>query len=228
MKSDQEHIFIKQEADAYFERNYAEEIKHESPNHSVIKMMKMINLPKKSFFIDLGGGAGTVAAGITKLNPDWNGTVLEPSKKAIKAGSVKFPWLSFIYGSLTKKNDMPNKVYDLAIISMVFSWIDRSLLSQAIANIDNLVKPNGYIIIRDFYAPYPRANNYHHKNGLFTYKQDYTLPFKALNIYTELYKQSGHTSHSSDYDENDPYDLWTTNSILRKDLTGKYIKKQKK
>ena len=104
----------------------------------------------------------------------------------------------------------------------------KSKWSQAIANIDNLVKPNGYIIIRDFYAPYPRANNYHHKNGLFTYKQDYTLPFKALNIYTELYKQSGHTSHSSDYDENDPYDLWTTNSILRKDLTGKYIKKQKK
>ena len=159
MKSDQENIFIKQEADAYFERNYATEIKHESPDHSVIKMVKMINLPKKSCFIDLGGGAGTVSAGITKLYPDWNGTVVEPSKKAIKAGSVNFPWLNFISGSLTKKNDIPDKVYDLAIISMVFSWIDRSLLSQAIANIDNLVKPNGYIIIRDFYAPYPRVNN---------------------------------------------------------------------
>lgn len=221
MKKNQEKLFIEEQADAYFDRNFTKDIQAASKEHKIIQLIKTIDLPKTGNLIDLGGAAGSVAAGIIKIFPDWKGTVLEPSQKATKAGSKIFPWIDFICGSVAKKKDMPNKVFDLAIISMVFSWIDRGLLSQAIANIDSLVKPSGHIIIRDFYTPFPRANNYHHKDGIFTYKQDYTSPFKSLNIYTEIYRESGPVKHSN-FDNNDPYDDWTLTSVLKKDLFDRY------
>ena len=221
MFKSQEDLFIESQADAYFDRNYSKEIKEVSKENDIVKLFELLELPRSGNFIDLGGAVGSVAAGITKNYPKLKGTVLEPSKKATEAGSKVFPWINFKCGSIAKKKDVPNENFDLAIISMVFSWIDRSLLSQTIANIDGLIKLDGYLIIRDFYTPFPRANRYHHENGIFTYKQDYTLPFKSLNIYTEIYKNSCPVSHSN-YDQNDPYDIWTLTSVLKKDLLGRY------
>jgi len=215
MKKNQEDIFITSEADAWFERNISNATEPASDNHNVIKAMISSELPESGNLIDIGGGTGTIAAGIMKLFPRWKATVLEPSQKAKDLGLKTFPWIEFIKGSLSKKENIPNKSYDLAIISMVFTWIDRNFLSQAIANIDSLVKPGGHIIIQDFYAPFPKINNYHHKKGLFTYKQDYTLPFIALNTYIELYKKNICVSHTN-YDKNDPYDTWLTTSVLQK------------
>ena len=135
-------------------------IKAASDEHKIIQLINLSNLPSSGNLIDLGGAAGYALWNNKKL-PSWKATVLEPSQKAVNAGSKIFPWIDFIRGSVAKKNDMPNKVFDLAIISGVFCWIDRSLLSQAIANIDSLIKPNGHIIISDFYTPFPRANDYH-------------------------------------------------------------------
>ena len=106
---------------------------------------------------------------------------------------------------------------------MVFSWIDRSLLSKAVSNIDYLVKPSGHIVIQDFYTPTPKANKYHYDKDLFTYKQDYTLPFKTLNIFTEIYRKSGETNHTK-FDENDSYDTRLVTSILLKDLKADTVK----
>lgn len=226
-KNSQEYIFIKREADAFYERNFSKLSVPVSQNHNVIKSIKNITLPKSASFIDLGGGSGAVAAGIKKSQPSWKATVLEPSKKAIKLGSKIFPWIDFVNGSLTQKKDMPKRTYDLAIISMVFSWIDRSLLSQAIANVDNLVKPEGYILIHDFYTPFPHANNYHHKEGLFTYKQDYALPFLSLNTYTEVCRNLGKDANSS-FDKDDHYDATTMVAVLQKDLSNRYSRNYKK
>ena len=227
IKISQEDTFIKHEADAFAERNFSRLSVPIPQSHNVIKSIKNIKLSKSATFIDLGGGSGAVTAGIKKLQPSWKGTVLEPSKKATKLGSKIFPWINFVNGSLTKKKDMPKKTYDLAIISNVFCWIDRSLLSQAIANIDNLVKPSGYILIHDFYTPFPRANSYHHKEGLFTYKQDYTLPFLSLNTYTEVHRNLGKTANSS-FDKDDQYDATTMVAVLQKDLSNRYLRNYKK
>lgn len=222
MKKKQENIFIDQEADAWFERNSTKVTKPVSINDMVIEGILSINLPKSGSFIDLGGGVGAVSARITKLYPKWSGTVLEPSKKAIKHGSKIFPWINFISGSISKKKDMPKKVYDMAIISMVFTWIDRNLLTQAVANIDNLVRPGGYIIIKDFYTPNPKVNNYHHAEGVLTYKQDYPLLFTSTNLYTELLKVKKKIKTHTSFDETDIYDQWMMTSILQKDMLGRY------
>ena len=227
MKNNQEDIFIKHEADAFYNRNVSTISVPVSKNHNVIKSIKNIKVPKSASFIDLGGGSGVVSATIKKIQPTWNGTVLDPSKKSIKLGSKLFSGIKFIKGSLTQKKDMPKKTFDLAIISLVFCWLDRSLLSQAIANVDNLVKPGGYIIINDYCTPFPRANSYHHKEGLFTYKQDYALPFLSLNTYTEIYRNLGKDG-STIFDKDDKYDVKVMVAVLQKDLSNRYSRFIKK
>ena len=221
MKTTQEEKFIVKEGDAWFERNKPGQLKPITKEHNIIKGMISSNLPNAGSLIDLGGGVGSVAAGIMKFFPGWEATVLEPSRKAINAGKNAFPKINYNCGSLTKEADLPNKEFDLAIISMVFSWIDRSLLSRAISNIDNLIKPGGHIIIQDFYTPIPKANKYHYDEEMYTFKQDYSLPFKALNIYSEIYSKAEETDHTQ-FDENDLYDTWLVTSILLKDLKGRY------
>jgi ubiquinone/menaquinone biosynthesis C-methylase UbiE len=221
-KLTQETVFIQKEADSWFERNAHSILEPANENHNVIQALKKINFTYPVKFIDLGGGAGKVSAGIKIIYPDWGATVLEPSGKAVQAGQDRFPEVQFLKGSLTQAEDMPNENFDLAIVCGVFTWIDRELLSQAIANVDKLIRPGGYLVINDFETPYPRANPYHHHPGLYTYKQDYTLPFMALNLYTEIYRQSGQMQNHTKANEGDPYDTWWTTAILQKDITGRY------
>ena len=63
-KKNQEDIFMKKESDAWFERNISKIIQPAEPDHNVIKMIKLIKLPKSTKFIDLGGSTGKVSAGI--------------------------------------------------------------------------------------------------------------------------------------------------------------------
>jgi len=221
MTNFQEKKFIDSEADAWFERNQHIILEPATPDHRVIKALVKLSLPETGVLIDLGGGSGKVASGILKIRPEWKALVIEPSDKACQAGRKVFPNVEFSEGSITQVTDMPNLVVDLIIVSGVLSWIDRTLLSQAIANIDKLLKDKGTLIISDFDPAFPRANPYRHSEGLFTFKQDYSLPFMALNTYSIVYRESELANHSSS-DINDSYDTQWQTVVLKKDLIGKY------
>ena len=221
MQDTQDEIFNKHEADDWYERNLSEDVKPVSDDNNIIKAIKLGNLPEEGNFIDLGGGAGSIAAGIINILPKWKGTVLELSNKAVNKGAKLFPKLSFINGSLTKYDAIKDKIFDLAVISMVLHLIDRKFLSIALANIDQVVKPGGFIIIQDFYSPFPKANKSSHRKGIFIFKQDYVASFLALNTYTEIYRMQGPTQHSV-FDKNDPYDVWVSTTILKKELLNRY------
>lgn len=64
------------------------------------------------------------------------------------------------------------------------------------------------------------ANPYAHREGLFTYKQDYSACFTSLGIYHPELRRSFETGSAADPD--DPYDRRWTTAILRKDLHGRY------
>jgi len=221
-RSSQESVFIEKEADAWFERNAKAILEPVKSNHRIIQALKQLQISHPFTLVDLGGGSGKVSAGIIETFPNCNATVLEPSAKAIQAGKERFPSIEFLQGSLTQASEMPARNFDLVLVSGVFCWIDRSLLSQAVANVDRLVKPGGYLLISDFETPYPRANPYHHHPDLYTYKQNYFQPFLALNIYTEIYASAGPIEAHSSANENDPYDTWWATAILQKDMHGRY------
>ena len=89
MKKNQENVFIEGQSDAWFDRNFKNGIKALPEEHRIIRLVKSLDLPSSGNLIDVGGAAGSVAAGIIKVCPGWKATVLEPSQKAVKAGSDK-------------------------------------------------------------------------------------------------------------------------------------------
>jgi len=222
--TDQEGVFLQKEADAWFSRNFPQAPVAVSEGNGVLRALRNVGLGPTGTLLDVGGGPGHLSAGFLREYPAWSCTVLEPSAKAISAGRIAFPQLQFAQGSIAQRTGFPRAAHDLVIVSGVFSWVDRVLLAQAVANVDGALKDGGLLVIADFDPPYLRANPYHHHPGLFTYKQDYCAVFGALGIYHVLYRHAemldGHTSS----DKSDPYDRQWASAILRKDLYSRYAR----
>ncbi|WKT81359.1 class I SAM-dependent methyltransferase [Thermosynechococcus sp. PP45] len=221
----QDTIFVNQEADAWYERNAASATEPAPANDRILRALSHLTLPAQGILIDVGGSSGRVAEGFRRQYPQWHCRVVEPSGKAIAAGKKAFPHLEFTQGSITQAQGLPWQEATIVVISSVFHWVDRSLLSRAVANVDLALKDGGYLVISDFDSPFLRANAYKHRSGLYTYKQDYAEIFRQLGIYHLIYRFSETLVDHSGSDLDDPYDRQWVTSILRKDLQDRYFHK---
>jgi SAM-dependent methyltransferase len=222
MTNNQEQQFASQESDAWFNRNKLIIINPADPTHPVITCLDELQLKTKGSMVDLGGGTGKVAAAFIEKFENWDATVIELSGQAVTAGKAAFPSLSFTEGSVTDEKLLRLGSYDVVLITGVFSWIDRSRLSRVVSNADQLLNDNGFLVIYDFYSPYQRANKYNYSDGIYTYKQDYSLPFLALGTYSTRPTKRWHEDSTSTADQDDPYDKCWTLCVLQKDLFGRY------
>jgi len=111
---------------------------------------------------------------------------IDVSEEAIADGKKSFPEIELRQGVLS---NLPYKEsFDLVIVNFVLHWIDRDMLTRAIAEIDRVVKWNGYLVLGDFLPDFPTKRHYHHRPGepIFTYKQDYAEIFRGLGFYKEI------------------------------------------
>jgi SAM-dependent methyltransferase len=220
----QETTFITKEADAWFERNAPATVIPASPDHHMLSALRRIALPERGTFIDVGGGTGQLAAGFLEAHPGWRVKVVELSQRAIEAGRMAFPTIEFHKGSITNPDDIALEPADLVLVSGVFPWVERALLSRAVSNVDLICRNSGLLAISEFDSPFPRANPYKYHQGLFTFKQDHAGIFQALGIYTLLFRESTSLVDHTRSDKRDPYDQQWATSILKKDLTGRYYR----
>ncbi|MGD1862373.1 MAG: class I SAM-dependent methyltransferase [Leptolyngbyaceae cyanobacterium] len=220
----QEKVFNEVEADAWFRRNASYGVQAASPDHHVLSALRAVELPQQGFMLDIGGAAGAVAAGFKREYPGWKCQVVEPSAEAIAAGREAFPKLHFSQGSICQNDNFSPEDADVVIVSGVFCWVDRLLLSRAICNIDLALAAGGLLVISDFDSPFPRANPYKHHEGLYTYKQNYTDIFTKLGTYHLLWHESKTLSGHTAYDSKDFYDRQWGTTVLRKDPVGRYFR----
>jgi SAM-dependent methyltransferase len=220
----QEQVFLEKEADAWFTRNAAVAIKPVSADHRVLQALTNVAISEEGTMLDIGGAAGQLSAGFLTAHPGWTAYVVEPSASAIASGKKAFPQLEFMQGSIAQAEGMPWTGVDMVVVSGVFAWVDRLLLSRAVANVDSALKDGGLLVISDFDPSFLRANPYKHHPGLFTYKQDYADVFKALGIYHLLYRKSENLEMHSASDTSDLYDRQWVTTVLQKDLQGRYYK----
>lgn len=222
---DQEKVFTQVEADAWFRRNaFHGGLEPASLDHRILRALRQVDLPPKGIMLDIGGAAGSVAAGFKRDYPDWTCHVIEPSAEAIAAGQKAFSELTFSQGSICQAEGFSQSSANVIVVSGVFCWVDRLLLTRAICNVDQALAPGGFLVVSDFDSPFPRANPYKHHEGLYTYKQNYSDIFRQLGTYHLLFHESECLSGHTAYDSKDFYDRQWSTSVLRKDPVGRYFR----
>jgi SAM-dependent methyltransferase len=221
-KRSQERAFLETEAGAWFRRN-PDSVVAAACDDPVLAALRQVDLKPCGLLLDVGVAAGRIAAGFLRDHPAWETHVIEPSADAIHAGQKAFPQISFQQASITQAHSISDGgQYDVVVVSGVLCWVQRDLLSLAVANIDGALADGGLVVISDFDAPYPRANPYTHLPGLFTYKQNYSACFLGLGIYQLEFWRS--YTEGPAYDPSDPYDCRWSTALLRKDVQSRYAR----
>jgi SAM-dependent methyltransferase len=220
----QERAFLEGEADAWIRRN-PDSTTLPSSDDPVLSALAACDSPASGALLDAGGAAGRLGAAFLRGHPGWLVRVVDASGEAIAAGRRAFPNVHFDQGTLTEPLPAARQQraeYDIVVVAGVLCWVDRSLLSKAIANTDAALADGGFLVLADYDAPFPRANPYVHRAGLFTYKQDYAQCYMALGTYHLIQRRS--FVYDSAANPADPYDRQWMTAVLRKDLTGRYAR----
>lgn len=185
----QEMIFQKGEGDNWFQRNAEAllKIKKEFKRDWPLRLIKKAGLHPKHV-LEIGASNGWRLAVIHDLYRA-KCTALDPSKKALADGRLRYPDIMFKRGVASALPFKDNE-FDLVIVSFVFHWLDRSTLLRSISEADRVLKLGGYLLVMDFLPDKPEKVPYHHLSlgKVFTYKCDYARLFTASGLYQQISK----------------------------------------
>ncbi|HEX5128047.1 MAG TPA: class I SAM-dependent methyltransferase [Rhodocyclaceae bacterium] len=183
----QDKVFLDGEGDAWFRRNAEALSKPERPDW-VLDMLAMLGARAEiSTVCEVGCADGWRLARIAMPLPQVSQRAgFDASAEAIANGKRRYKGLDLRVGSVTAPPFTQR--FDLVIVSFVLHWIDRAELVHAIAAIDGLVAPGGWLAIADFLPERPCKRRYHHRDDimLYTFKQDYAQAFTGLGLYEEV------------------------------------------
>ena len=136
------------------------------------------------------------------------GSGVDPSSKAVEDGNQRLAaaGIQNVVLKVSTANVLPfeKQQFDLVYFGFCLCWVGRDDLFAAIAEGDRVLKPGGFLVVGDFDPAKRHKRPYHHKEGLFSYKQQYANLFTASGHYYLMSKYSlSHGSHhfSKDSDE---------------------------
>lgn len=141
---------------------------------------------------------------------------IDPSQAAINEGSRQFPALQLNQGT-ARKLAAEDGAFDLVILGFCLYLCDREDLFRIAAEVDRVLADGGFVLIKDFCPPLPYRNNYGHKEGLFSFKMDYSRMFSWNPAYELVFLQRlAHADERRRYHPDEQIAL----QLLRKDLTA--------
>ena len=108
---------------------------------------------------------------------------VDPSRTALRLAGQKG-----VYPILGTARDLPmaDNSCDMVIYGFCLYLCNREDMFLIAKEGDRVLKDGGLMVIYDFAAPRPQRVPYKHKNGVWTYKQDYENMFLASPAYTKL------------------------------------------
>ncbi len=180
----QETEFLKSEGDAWFERN--KDKLWEEINDPVLASIKDNGLHISNInIVEFGSGRGH-RLGVLELISGARCVGIEPSDDANLAAMKFWPKVRFIKGTANERHLSPTS--DLVIYGFCLYLCDRESLSSIVSAGDLALQDGGHLIIHDFDPEYPHKVPYHHKDGLFSYKMDYSKLWLANPAYSLVSK----------------------------------------
>jgi len=209
----QKKVFLHSEGDAWFFRNQKSLSSRKLPDADPL-LVEIINIQtsdtsKKLKVLEVGCGDGTRLEWLrNNLDADCFG--VEPSPKAVAEAVSK--GLNVIQGTADVL-PFEDQSFDIVIFAFCLYLCDREDLFLIASSADRVLRQPGWLAILDFYSPEPRANNYHHRSGLSSFKMDY----RDLFSWHPNYQCMTHkVRHHIEFTYTDQIDEWIAISLMRK------------
>lgn len=210
----QKKIFLDGEGDAWFERNRKFLNQSYNPeddpvSQTVLRLIEEDQLPKQSKVMEIGCGDGSMLNWLQKSTPlECHG--IDPSKKAVNIAKKR--GVNALVGTADDLKFSDDE-FDLVIFGFCLYLCDRDDLFQITSEANRVLKPDGWIIIKDFYSRKHYSNDYHHRSDIKSYKMDYSKIFTWHPEYT-LYSQD--ILDHSNQKLTDSQENWIAISLIRK------------
>lgn len=144
---------------------------------------------------------------------------IDPSGNAIEKGRIVYPELSLSVGTA---DCLPyeDAFFDVVWFAFCLYLVDRPLLHRVVAEGDRVLSSGGILAITDFDPPHPTKRPYRHREGVFSYKLDYSRLFLADPAYVFAEKiPLGLSSANFAINGADRVAL----SVLRKEAEANYV-----
>lgn len=212
----QKEAFLESEADAWFSRNHeriaARDFSRDDTVASAI--VELLGSQAKGTaprpkILEIGCGEAKRLAWLADaLGAEVYG--LEPSAKAVEVACSRS-----VNAQRGTADELPfaNAMFDVVIFGFCLSWCDRQDLFRIAQEADRVMKAESWLVIQDFHAAAPLQREYHHRQGLNTYKMDYRTLFDWHPDYVCYSQRIVH--HETGGFTDDPQE-WASTSVLRK------------
>lgn len=211
----QSDIFVEGEGDAWFLRNHGTVHKKDWSSDPIVKsLVSYFDLAnsregERGELLEIGCGEGKRLQYIQKrFGLKCFG--IDPSAKAVDLANevgVRASKGTADYLGYSKSK------FDVVVFGFCLYLCDRADLFQISAEADRVLKPDGWLIIQDFFFPYSVAREYSHCAGVYSFKMDYRKLFEWHPHYTCV---SHHISSHDGVAFTDDRDQWVATSVIRK------------
>jgi N-acylneuraminate cytidylyltransferase len=167
MVSFQEKAFVNGEGNAWYHRN-----KHKSRRDAVLPLLIKHDV-RPSSVMEFGCSDGWRLNGIKQHFQGVTCYGVDPSRDAINDGRARHGDIT-LYEGTAALAQQDTRVFSLMIFGFCLYVTDPSELSGVVARADRALDVGGHLVIHDFDSDHPHRVKYEHKEGLFSWKMDYS------------------------------------------------------
>lgn len=187
MKSKQSDIFLDSEADGWFERNKTALGIRTFETDTIKRVLEGFK-DSINAICEIGSGNGVKLSDLCDYF-EASGSGVEPSPLAVKMGNDAY---KNIHLKVSTAANLPfnDSEFDLVYFSFCLYLVDRVEIYKAVAEADRVLKNGGFLAIVDFDPLMRHKKPYHHKSGIFSYKNSYSDFFTSGGHYYLVAKES--------------------------------------
>jgi ubiquinone/menaquinone biosynthesis C-methylase UbiE len=196
----QGEIFLRGEGDGYYDRNMSA-LEREDRFYCEELLCQALSPFKGEVnrILEIGCSSGDKLQYLCKVF-EADGRGIDPSSNAVAAGNGRLAGLGIekITLGVSTADVLPfdKHEFDLVYFGFCLYLVDRESLFAAITEANRVLRPGGFLAILDFDPAQRYKRPYHHKEGIFSYKEQYSNMFTATGHYYLVSKHSlSHSSH---------------------------------